>query len=171
MLKDHFYDIEIFPLKEDRGINIPFIDEGKDYIIEGDYYDSKNPGYRIATFSTHSYQGAGGIHFYGSIKVYTSVKEIATGYEVWKSWKDFKIPEESKDIRIDILRPLTQKEIDDEPYRWEKQWYKEGMLVNAFYREDEIVQIVKDHINELFKGKWVLNCDLWNTQEKIIIDN
>lgn len=170
MLANHFYDIEIFPLKDDRGINIPFTDEGEDYIILGNF-DSKNPEYRCATFSTHSYQGAGGIHFYGSIKVSTDIKQAGTNYYVYKSWKDFKMPEESKDIRIDILRPLTQKEIDDEPYRWEKQWYKEGMLVNAFYREDEIVQIVKDHINELFKGKWILNMDLWNTQEKIIIDN
>lgn len=171
MIEQHFYfsDLKNFPYSDNYGTGFKFKLDNLDYEIQGDYKGE----YRKATFSTHSYVGYGGIHYYGSIKFYTSnvcITPGKTGRSISGYLKGIELPEESKTVRIDILRPLELKEINEDKNRWE--YYKEGDLVNAFYNEEDILKIFKECVNQIFKGKWIINTDLcYLDDEEIIIDN
>lgn len=168
-IEKHFYYSELkkFPYSNKYRTGFKFILDDLEYEVQGNY----DGEYRKAEFSTHSYIGNGGIHYYGSIKFYTYNNCITpgkAGHSVAGFLKGIKLPEESERVRIDILRPITPEELKDN--RWKT--YKEGDLVNGFYQEEEILEIFKKYMNQIFKGKWIIKTNLWNLDdETIIIDN
>ena len=57
----------------------------------------------------------------------------------YDSWYDF-----------EILRPVTQEEIDKDPDRW--HGYKAGWTTNAFYSKQDIIKIAKKVVAARFPG-------------------
>jgi len=170
MIENHFYSGELreFPYHDDYGLGFRFkTDDGEEFEVVGNY---NSDGYRKAELSIHSYRGGGGIHFYGSINFSNTNASLKNpnisrcGY----LGKGIVLPENTKRVRIDILRPITKEELKD--YRWEG--YEDTDIVNAFYKEQDILDIVKEYANQIFRGKWILQTNMWDLpNEEIIINN
>lgn len=59
------------------------------------------------------------------------------------------IPNDYQTIKGEFVRPLTQKEKDEQPDRWD-DWYEVGDLVNAFESLEEIENLIKTSKEVLF---------------------
>ena len=64
-----------------------------------------------------------------------------------------KIPNEYQTIKGEFVRPLTQKEIDEQPRRWDFP-YKERDLVNAFESLQEIESLIKRLKKKFPSDEW-----------------
>lgn len=174
MLKNHVYDSEIFPISDKRGIGFKFPYGSGEAEVKADK-SRENPEFRRCIFSIHSYIGyGGGIHYYGSLKIYTYNEYVdSEGYVSSVGGflgKGINLPEESKTLRIDILHPLEEWELKKYPHRFDT--YKIGDLSNAFYTEEELIDTFKTILPYLLKGKWEVNCEYWKLDdETILIDN
>ena len=52
-----------------------------------------------------------------------------------------------------FVRPLTQKEKDEQPDRWD-DWYEVGDLVNAFESLEEIENLIKNLKKKFSSKEW-----------------
>lgn len=59
-----------------------------------------------------------------------------------------------KIYKIEVMRKLTQKEIDDDPIRWEH--YKPGDNTNAFYTKKEALEQAVEIAKLRFGKGWIL---------------
>lgn len=170
MLGDHFYqsDIESFPIHSSLGCDIEIEHKGIKYITEAPGIKS---GYRNADFRISSYQGYGGVHFYGRISYGTYIREVGTNCTVFIG--GMKIPDEARDGSITICRRIE----DWEAASGEEVFagclrYEENELGTGFYVESILIDVVKKYLPQIFSGKWAVRCDYWDVgQETILIDN
>lgn len=63
------------------------------------------------------------------------------------------IPNEYQTIKGEFVRPLTQKEIDEYPNRWDIS-YQVGDLVNAFESLQEIESLIKKLKKKFSSKEW-----------------
>ena len=170
-LSDHFYNIEKFPINSNKGEGFEFELDDKKYITKGSY-DKEYPEYRKATLSITSYRGFGGIHFYGNITIgVLNANLLKPSNTISGSLGGIVLPDEYKTIKFEVIRPLILSDIEKEPERWETYIIGEDKT-NGFYNEEEIIDIVCQLKDKIFKGKWVLFIDGYNTDDqKIIINN
>lgn len=165
MLEKHFFDFESLPYSFDYGVGIEIIHENRKYISEGSY---NKDGYRCASFSVSSYPSCG-THYYGRVSFYTHIRDIIDNTTVFIP--GMKIPNQCNSVSFDVLRELSQEEIDKYPFRFDPRFHEKGDLVNAFYSEEDLINTFKSVVNHIFKGKWEIDCDYWTYSEKILIDN
>lgn len=107
------------------------------------------------------------IHFYGRIiapapnlcQIGSDGQVYSVGGFICKEWSEMS-PADKKFVNekyeIEIVRPLTQKEIDEDPDRW--HGYEAGIETNAFYSPSEIFAIAKKIIKARFPG-WEMEVD------------
>lgn len=62
------------------------------------------------------------------------------------------IPDEYQTIKGEFVRPLTQKEKDNQPDRW--YWYQAGDLVNAFESLEELEGLIKNFKKKFSSKEW-----------------
>ena len=55
---------------------------------------------------------------------------------------------------IELVRPVTQKEIDEDKRRWEG--YEPGWATNAFYSPEDVIALAKEVCKARFLGNWKL---------------
>lgn len=166
MLEKHFYEWEIeeFPIPDTYGEGFEKEYEGETYTSHGHY--SKD-GYREAEVSISSYIGSiGAQHYYCKIQIPVSIEESSTGYWVFRP--GLEVPSKYKNLNLELKRPIEKFELERKIY--DPQFYREDSLVHGFYSVEEIVTLIKEIAPKIFKGKWELNCDFWDYDEKIIID-
>lgn len=141
--------------------------DGSDITLEGYLtraeWLEKNRPRRIILMLT-SYRGISwnAIHYYGTLTVEGisfSPKNDPTCYT--SGPKTYTLEKENPLAkclyRIEIVRPLTKKEIEEDPSRWE--WMDEGSLTNGFESVNEIQSVVEEIIKERFVGNWKLEID------------
>lgn len=146
------------------------LDFGMDFKLETkpEYYPKistyHKSGKRTVTLELDSYAGycAGAIHWYGKLK--------ADGIDIAEDTIDERtgkphttihggyICEEYKNMEtnafynsrydFEILRELTQEDIDSDPHRWE--FYRPGDMVNAFYTPKEVIEVAKKVVSARF---------------------
>lgn len=63
------------------------------------------------------------------------------------------IPDEYQTIKGEFVRPLTQKEKDNQPGRWD-YGYQVGDLVNAFESLQEIESLIKNLKKKFSSKDW-----------------
>jgi hypothetical protein len=128
------------------------------------FKDDKGVEYTTAPRSDHQYincritsfrgMSPGAIHYYGKIRISDpSLIYIEDGKQRKCSiggYFDRHKPNEAKGIEIDVVRKLTQKEIDEEPQRWER--YDAGDETNCWENEEELIDVIKKIIKHRFKG-------------------
>lgn len=70
--------------------------------------------------------------------------------------------------KIEMVRPLTQKEIDEDPYRWE--WMEEGSLTNSYESPEEVKEVAIRICKARFEGNWELHIRDYtsNNEDEII---
>lgn len=167
MLEKHFYtwELEAFPIPDTYGLGFSKELDGVTYISVGSY---SKENFREANVSISSYVGCiGAQHYYCNIKIYVNIEEYSTGYGVFKPGLD--VPAEFKSLNLELKRPIEKFELERKIY--DPAFYKENSLVHGFYTVEEIVTLFKEIAPKIFKGKWEIDCDFWDHDEKILINN
>ncbi len=97
---------------------------------------------RLINIEISSFYGlcGGAIHYYATL--YINVANVCDNSSVSGYLGGIEIPNEYQTIKGEFVRPLTLKEIDEQPRRWDFP-YQEGDLVNAFESLEEIENLIK----------------------------
>lgn len=95
---------------------------GKQYTTIGSYTKDKK---RLLNIEISSFCGlcGGAIHYYA--KLYIKVSNVCGNSSVSGYLGGIEIPNEYQTIKGEFVRPLTQKEKDEQPDRWD-YWYQVG---------------------------------------------
>lgn len=134
-------------------------------------YKVEPPQRYVATIRVSTFRGVsmGAIHYYGRIEA--TAPEITCigsrgekctigGYicEEWKKMSDEEKKFVGERYEIELVRPVTQNEIDEDPDRW--YGYDAGDKTNGFYSKEEIFSLAKKIIEYRFPG-WEIELDDW----------
>ncbi len=143
-----FYD------RDEAEWNYPITNEEKrnQCIIDfkaGDTKDKK----RLMNIEISSFCGlcGGAIHYYA--KLYIKVSNMCGNSSVSGYLGGIEIPNDYQTIKGEFVRPLTQKEKDEQPDRWD-DWYEVGDLVNAFESLEEIENLIKNLKKKFSSKEW-----------------
>ena len=90
-------------------------------------------------------------HYYATL--YIGVSNVCGNSFVGGYLGGIEIPNEYKSIKGEFVRPLTQKEKDEQPDRWD-YWYQVGDLVNAFESLEEIESLIKNLKKKFSSKEW-----------------
>lgn len=128
--------------------------------------DSKN--YRELVLSITSLRGSvGAVHYYAKLNDYslnfTAIEDVENKSSVG-GYSTKNVPSKYKYFTIDLARPVTQKDIDNDK-RWGREEYmisKFGDLARGFWTEDEAIETGIAVFKSLFKGKWKLRIDSYS---------
>lgn len=122
---------------------------GKTYTTIGSYTKDKKRRMNIEISSFCGLCG-GAIHYYATL--YINVANVCDNSSVSGHLGGIEIPNEYQTIKAEFVRPLTQKEIDKQPDRW--NWYQVGDLVNAFESLKEIESLIKNLKKKFSSKEW-----------------
>lgn len=134
---------------------MPKLDKDKKpVVVDGEIVMRRRLRLEIMSFCGIS---IGAIHYYG--KIYADGLDITDGKShigghVCKEFSEW--PHEKKDIydnyTIEVVRELTQEEIDKDPERW--RYYFPGDKTNGFETKEEIIEIAKKIVAVRFPEGW-----------------
>lgn len=146
-----------FDISKITGVIPQNIGEGFQFKLDDKIYTTTGrytkDGKRIANVEIRSFIGlcGGATHYYATFHIYidnTCGNSTVVGY-----LGGIEIPNEYQTIEGEFVRPLTQKEIDEQPRRWDFL-YKEGDLVNAFESLEEIESLIKKLKKKFSSKEW-----------------
>lgn len=122
---------------------------GKTYTTTGSY---TKDGKRIVNIEIRSFVGLCGdaIHYYATLCI--DVNNVCDNSSVSGYLGGIEIPNEYQTIKVEFVRPLTQKEKDKQPDRW--YWCQVGDLVNAFESLQEIESLIKNLKKKFSSKEW-----------------
>jgi hypothetical protein len=149
----HCRDRETYPavFPEDYGIGITFKDdEGKEYTTVLDANRDKQE----VVLTIIRYACVGSVHFYGKLNVYEPELMISgenKRHNIGGYFNRFK-PKECLGIEIELVRPVTKEEINDDPDRW--HGYIEGDKTDAFNSLSGVKNVALLVFNARFNGEW-----------------
>ena len=108
---------------------------------------------RLMNIEISSFCGlcGGAIHYYATL--YINVSNVCGNSSVGGYLGGIEIPNEYKSIKGEFVRPLTQKEKDEQPDRWD-YWYQVGDLVNAFESLEELEGLIKNFKKKFSSKEW-----------------
>ena len=137
-------------IPQNIGEGFQFNLSGKTYTTMGSYTKDKK---RLANIEISSFCGlcGGAIHYYATL--YINVSNECGNSFIGGYLGGIEIPNEYKSIKGEFVRPLTQKEKDEQPDRWD-YWYKVGDLVNAFESLEEIEGLIKNLKKKFSSKEW-----------------
>lgn len=123
---------------------------GKIYTTTGSYTKDKK---RLMNIEIRSFRGlcGGAIHYYATL--YIEVANVCDNSSVSGYLGGIEIPNEYQTIKGEFVRPLTQKEKDNQPDRW-GYGYQVGDLVNAFESLQEIESLIKNLKKKFSSKEW-----------------
>ena len=122
----------------------------KTYTTMGSYTKDKK---RLMNIVISSFCGlcSEAIHYYA--KLYIKVSNVCGNSSVSGYLGGIEIPNEYQTIEGEFVRPLTQKEKDEQTGRWSR-WYQVGDLVNAFESLEEIENLIKNLKKKFSSKEW-----------------
>lgn len=137
-------------IPQNIGEGFQFNLSGKTYTTMGSYTKDKK---RRMNIEISSFCGLCGdaIHYYATL--YINVSNVCNNSSVSRYMGRIKIPNDYQSIKGEFVRPLTQKEIDKHPDRWD-DWYQVGDLVNAFESLEEIESLIKNLKKKFSSKEW-----------------
>lgn len=135
---------------QDIGEGFQFNLHGKIYTTTGSY---TKDGKRIVNIEIRSFAGLCGdaIHYYATL--YINVSNVCDNSSVSGYLGGIEIPDEYQTIKGEFVRPLTQKEMNEQPDRWGYE-YQVGDLVNAFESLEEIESLIKKLKKKFSSKEW-----------------
>jgi len=135
------------PIPREIGFNTVVCIEGKYYFAEKrDIFVSLN-------ITNYSYVNR---HFYGRLKVLgnkVKINEFNYSSDSWKS-NITEIAPWLKEINIEVTRKLTERDINEQPNRYEKSYYKVGNFINAFNSKEDLIRMAKEEFKRIFINGW-----------------
>lgn len=137
-------------IPQNIGEGFQFNLSGKIYTTTGRYTKDEK---RIVNIEIRSFAGlcGGATHYYATFHIYVS--NVCDNSSVSGYLGGIEIPNEYQTIKGEFVRPLTQKEKDNQPGRW-GYWYKVGDLVNAFESLQEIESLIKKLKKKFPSDEW-----------------
>lgn len=137
-------------IPQNIGEGFQFNLHGKIYTTTGSYTKNEK---RLAYIKISSFVGLCGdaIHYYATL--YIGVNNVCDNSSVSGYLGGIEIPNEYQTIKGEFVRPLTQKEIDEQPRRWDFT-YQVGDLVNAFESLEEIESLIKKLKKKFASKEW-----------------
>lgn len=144
---------EVF--RDDAGLDISI----PGFITRGSWIRNNSP--RTVTLDVTTYRGVScnAVHYYGNItiegvsfspedrpNIYTMCKETYEAEE--------KNPLAAGFYRIELVRPVTSEEIEEDSSRW--SGYEVGDNTNAFYSPEDVIALAKEVCKARFLGNWKL---------------
>lgn len=137
-------------IPQNIGEGFKFNLSGKTYTTIGSYTKDKK---RLMNIEISSFCGlcGGAIHYYAKLRINVSNvcgNSSASGY-----LGGIEIPNDYQTIKGEFVRPLTQKEKDEQTGRWGR-WYQVGDLVNAFESLEEIENLIKNLKKKFSSKEW-----------------
>lgn len=137
-------------IPQNIGEGFQFNLSGKTYTTMGLYTKDKK---RLMNIEIRSFCGLcwDAIHYYA--KLYINVSNVCGNSSVSGYLGGFEIPNEYQTIKGEFVRPLTQKEIDEQTGRW-GYGYQVGDLVNAFESLEEIENLIKKLKKKFSSKEW-----------------
>ena len=132
------------------GEGFKFNFHGKIYTTTGSY---TKDGKRIVNIEIRSFVGLCGdaIHYYATLHI--DVNNVCDNSSVSGYLGGIEIQNEYQTIKGDFVRPLTQKEKDNQPDRL-GYGYQVGDLVNAFESLQEIESLIKNIKKKFSSKEW-----------------
>lgn len=123
---------------------------GKTYTTTGSYTKDKK---RLVNVEISSFCGlcGGAMHYYAEFRI--NVSCVHSDSSVSGHLGGTKIPNKYKTIKGEFVRPLTQKEKDEYPNRWD-YFYQVGDLVNAFESLEELEDLIKNFKKKFSSKEW-----------------
>lgn len=136
-------------IPQNIGEGFQFNLSGKTYTTMGSYTKDKK---RLMNIEIRSFCGlcGGAIHYYATL--YINVDNVCGNISISGYLRGIDIPNEYQTIKGEFVRPLTQKEKDEQPDRW--AWYQVGDLVNAFESLKEIESLIKNLKKKFSSKEW-----------------
>ncbi len=137
-------------IPQNIGEGFQFNLSGKTYTTMGRYTKDKK---RLINIEISSFCGlcGGAIHYYATL--YINVANVCDNSSVSGYLGGIEIPDEYQTIEGEFVRPLTQKEIDEQPRRWDFP-YQAGDLVNAFESLEDIESLIKKLKKKFSSKEW-----------------
>lgn len=137
-------------IPQNIGEGFQFNLHGKIYTTTGRYTKDKK---RLMNIEIRSFCGlcGGAIHYYATL--YIKVANVCDNSSVSGYLGGIEIPNEYQTIEGEFVRPLTQKEKDNQPDRW-GYWYQVWDLVNAFESLQEIEDLIKKLKKKFPSDEW-----------------
>lgn len=137
-------------IPQNIGEGFQFNLHGKIYTTTGSY---TKDGKRIVNIEIRSFAGlcGGATHYYATL--YINVSNVCGNSSVSGYLGGIEIKDEYQTIKGEFVRPLTQKEIDEQPRRWDFP-YQAGDLVNAFESLQEIESLIKNLKKKFASKEW-----------------
>lgn len=151
---DHSMNTDCYPDVFDLNIGMDFhLDEHPNWYVKVDTWREK----RTALIEITSYRGMcfDAIHYYAKIKADGvrmcedieedgKIRTVSHGGYLGEEYNN--LPREKKGIwnskyEIEIVRPVTNEEINKDPRRWE--YYEVGDRTNAFESRKELIETAK----------------------------
>lgn len=172
---EHCYDRKDYPEVFDDNVGLDIIIPG--FITKGSWLRKDEP--RTITLDVTTYRGVSwdAIHYYGNLHVegiYFSPENDPTTITICKETHkaEDENPLASGHYNIELIRKLTQEEIDKDPIRWEG--YDAGWDTNAFDTPQQVISLAKEVCKARFHGNWVLKIVSYcgsSLDEEILISN
>lgn len=164
-IKEHCRDRYEYPMvfSKDIGLDITIPNHPELKVRPPHKYEAR---VEITTFRGTCYEA---VHYYGRINAdapYLVQQQdngewYSVGGYICEEWKNMDRNVKAlinSSYEIEIVRPITQAEIDKDPDRW--YGYEAGMSTNGFYSKAEIFSIAKKIIEYRFPG-WEIKLDDW----------
>lgn len=154
---EHCYDRKDYPevICDDAGLDISI----PGFITKGSWVRDNSPRVIVLEISTYRGVSWNAIHYYGNISVdgvYFSPEDNPnTSIMCKETWEaEDKNPLAAPNYKIELVRPVTQEEIDKNESRW--RGYEAGWNTNAFDSPKDVVALAKEVCKARFKGNWKL---------------
>ena len=136
-------------IPQNIGEGFQFNLNGETYTTMGSYTKDKK---RQAEIEICSFQGfcCDAVHYYAKLYIYVDNvggDSVISGY-----LGGIEIPNEYQTIKGEFVRPLTQKEKDEYPDRWD--YYQVGDLTNAFESLQDIESLIENLKKKFSSKEW-----------------
>lgn len=146
-----------FDISKTTGVVPQNIGEGFQFNLHEKIYTTTGSytkdGKRIVNIEIRSFAGlcGGATHYYATLHI--DVNNVCDNSSVSGYLGGIEIPNEYQTIKGEFVRPLTQKEKDNQPDRW-GYGYQVGDLVNAFESLQEIEGLIKNLKKKFSSKEW-----------------
>lgn len=165
-MRNYSYD---FPLIIDDKAGLDYQDDKTKAIPHNFYISGKKSKKRVVKLEITSFRGISwnAIHYYGKLKAdgieFQCLDKPNTTISNWDAEKKNPLYQWTYDF--DLMRPVTQKEINENPDRWEGYYVEDNSFTPSFETKEEIISLAIECFKLRFSGDW----ELWvedNTRYK-----
>lgn len=149
-----------FDISEIDGLIPQNIGEGFQFKLSGEIYTTigsyTKDKKRLVDVEISSFCGlcSGAMHYYAKFCI--NISCVYNNSSVSGYLGGIEIPNEYKTIKGNFVRPLTQKEKNKYPNRWD-WFYRAGDLVNAFESLEELEELIKKFKKKFSTKEWKIN--------------